>query len=220
MAADDEGLASVRAHDTVERLIRERLATVLGGWRGSLEAALPTVVFVLVWVVRADLRGAVIASLVTAALLGVARLVTRGTMQFVLSSLLGTALAAYFAMRSGRAEAAFLPGILISAGYFVATLLSVVTRWPVVGFLVGMAEPDYKENPLGWRQDRAMVRVCNRLTLVLVGLFAVRLLVAVPLYLAGQVAALGIAKIVLGWPLYLAAVGLMGAILVRGRTPR
>ncbi|GMA19502.1 DUF3159 domain-containing protein [Arsenicicoccus piscis] len=147
MAADDEGLASVRAHDTVERLIRERLATVLGGWRGSLEAALPTVVFVLVWVVRADLRGAVIASLVTAALLGVARLVTRGTMQFVLSSLLGTALAAYFAMRSGRAEAAFLPGILISAGYFVATLLSVVTRWPVVGFLVGMAEPDYKENP-------------------------------------------------------------------------
>ncbi|GMA19503.1 DUF3159 domain-containing protein [Arsenicicoccus piscis] len=65
-----------------------------------------------------------------------------------------------------------------------------------------------------------MVRVCNRLTLVLVGLFAVRLLVAVPLYLAGQVAALGIAKIVLGWPLYLAAVGLMGAILVRGRTPR
>ncbi|MCH8628583.1 DUF3159 domain-containing protein [Arsenicicoccus piscis] len=92
----------------------------------------------LVWVVRADLRGVhVIASLVTAALLGVARLVTRGTMQFVLSSLLGTALAAYFAMRSGRAEAAFLPGILISAGYFVATLLSVVTRWPVVGFLVG-----------------------------------------------------------------------------------
>jgi hypothetical protein len=39
-----------------------------------------------------------------------------------------------------------------------------------------------------------------------------------PMYLAGEVTLLGIAKIVLGWPAYLGAVALMGLILVRGRT--
>ena len=32
--------------ETVEALIRHRLSTALGGWRGSIETALPTVVFV------------------------------------------------------------------------------------------------------------------------------------------------------------------------------
>jgi hypothetical protein len=41
----------------------------------------------------------------------------------------------------------------------------------------------------------------------------------VPLYLAEQVAALGVAKVVLGWPAYLLAITAMGAILVRGHTP-
>jgi len=40
-----------------------------------------------------------------------------------------------------------------------------------------------------------------------------------PLYLGGQVALLGVAKIALGWPAYLCAVAIMGMILVRGNTP-
>jgi len=40
-----------------------------------------------------------------------------------------------------------------------------------------------------------------------------------PLYLAGQVTLLGIAKIALGWPAYLCALAVMGMMLVRGRTP-
>jgi hypothetical protein len=97
--------------------------------------------------------------------------------------------------------------------------VSVVTRWPLVGFMVGAGDPRMAEDPVGWHRDRGLVRVCQRLTLVLVGLFVVRLLVMVPLYLAGQVALLGVAKVVLGWPLWLAGLGLMGLILVRGRTP-
>jgi len=41
----------------------------------------------------------------------------------------------------------------------------------------------------------------------------------VPLYLGGQVAALGVAKILLGWPAYLLAVVVMGVVLLRGHTP-
>jgi hypothetical protein len=130
-----------------------------------------------------------------------------------------TGIAAWFALRSGRAEDAFLPGILLSAGYAVAILVSIVTKWPAVGFLVGVADPRAQTDPFAWRRDRAVVAVCQRLTWVLLALYAVRLAVMVPLYLAGQVAALGVAKIVLGWPLWLGALALMGAMLVRGHTP-
>ena len=70
-------------------------------------------------------------------------------------------------------------------------LLSVVARWPVVGFVVGAGDPSMAEDPLAWRRDRGLVRVCQRLTMVLVGLYALRLAVMLPMYLAGEVTAAG-----------------------------
>jgi hypothetical protein len=136
----------------------------------------------------------------------------------VLSAVAATAVAAFFALRSGRAEDAFLPGILTSAAWGAAALVSVLARWPVVGFIVAAGDPRMADDPLGWRRDRGLVRVCQRLTMVLVGLYVLRVAVMLPMYLAGEVTLLGIAKIVLGWPAYLGAVALMGLILVRGRT--
>jgi len=55
--------------------------------------------------------------------------------------------------------------------------------------------------------------------MVLVALYAVRVVIMFPLYLAGQVTLLGVAKIALGWPAYLCAVAIMGMMLLRGKTP-
>lgn len=203
---------------TVEGLIRARLSAALGGFRGSMETALPTVAFVVAWVWQHEVRPAVYAAAAVAAVLLLVRLVMRQTPRYVLSAAVATAIAAFFALRSGRAQDAFLPGILASIGWGLLALLSVVGRWPLVGFLVAAGDPRIQEDPLGWRRDRGLVRVCQRLTLVLVGLYAVRVAVMLPMYFAGEVALLGIAKIVLGWPAYLAAVAVMGLILVRGRT--
>ena len=63
------------------------------------------------------------------------------------------------------------------------------------------------------------MRLCQRLTWVLVGLYVVRVAIMLPLYWAGRVGALSVAKVALGWPLYVAAIAIMGLILVRGRTP-
>lgn len=208
------------AAQTVEELIRHRLSTALGGWRGSIETALPTVAFIAVWSWRQDLRLAVWWAIGVAVVLAVLRIVQRSSLQHVLGAVFATAIAAFFAMRSGKAEDAFLPGMLLSAGYLVGTLVSILTRWPVVGFLVGAGDPRLAEDPFGWRRDKGMVRVCSRLTWVLVALYVVRLSIQVPLYLAGQVAALGVAKIVLGWPLWIAGVAVMGWLLVRGSTPQ
>lgn len=221
MATDDVSRIDVAAAQpvpTVEEIIRHRLSTAVGGLRGSVEAALPTVAFVGVWIWRHDVRAAVYASAAVVLVLLVVRLVTRQTVRYVLSSVLATAVAAFFALRSGNAQDAFLPGILSSVGWGAAALLSVVVRWPVVGFIVGAGDPRFAEDPTAWRRDAGLVRVCQRLTMVLVGLYAVRVALMLPLYFAGQVTLLGVAKIVLGWPAYLGAVALMGLILVRGRT--
>jgi hypothetical protein len=75
------------------------------------------------------------------------------------------------------------------------------------------------EDPTAWRRDRGLVAVCQRLTMVLVVLYLVRVVIMFPMYLSGQVALLGFAKIALGWPAYLVALAVMGMILVRGETP-
>jgi hypothetical protein len=205
--------------DSVEAIIRHRLATAVGGWRGSLETALPMVVFVIAWTITRDIRLSAGAALVTAALAAALRAAHGGSMQFVLSGFLATGIAAFFALRSGRAEDAFLPGILLSTAYGIAAVLSIVTRWPLVGFIVGAGDPRAREDPFAWRKDPGIVRVATRLTYVIVALYVVRLATMVPLYLAGNVAALGVARVVLGWPAWVATLAVMGWLLARGHTP-
>jgi hypothetical protein len=221
VATDHEAVTADRtAEQTVEEVIRHRLSTALGGWRGSLETALPTVAFVVLWIARGDLVTALVAAGAVTVVLAVVRLAQRQSLQFVLQAVLPTVIAAVFALRSGKAEDAFLPGIIWNSVMGAVAVVSVATRWPLVGFMVGAGDPDLAEDPLGWHRDKGVVRVCQRLTLVLVATFATRLAVMVPLYLAGQVAWLGVAKVVLGWPLWLGAVAVMGLMLVRGHTPQ
>jgi len=213
------GSANEAPLTTVEEVIRHRLALALGGWRGAVETALPTVVFVGAWLWRGDVRGAVVAAMIVAIVLAGLRLAQRSSLQHVLGAVFATAIAAWFALRSGRAEDAFLPGILLSVGYGIATVVSIVFRWPLLGFVVGIGDPRTEPDLLGWRKNPPLVRVCQRLTWVLVGLYAVRVGIMGPLYLVGNVAGLGVAKIVLGWPLWVAALAVMGGMLMRGHTP-
>ena len=206
------------AEATVEQVIRRRISDALGGWYGSLETALPTVAFVVTWLVADAVRPAVIASAVVLMVLAVVRQLVGGSWRFLGSAVVATAVAAFFALRSGQAEDAFLPGIITSAAYAVGALLSIAVRWPLLGFLVAVGDPDYAEHPTAWRRDKGLVAVCSRLTWVLVVLFVVRVAIMLPLFLAGEVAWLGVAKIALGWPAYLLAVLVMGMMLAAGHT--
>ena len=212
---------------TVEAMLRQRLEQIIGGWRGAVEAALPTVAFVAVWSWTADLRAALVAAGLTVLAAVLVRLAQRQTLQYATSAILVTAIAAVFALRSGRAEDAFLPGILWNLALGVGFLVSVLVRWPVVGFVVAAADPRLAQDPENvdlslftqWRRHAGTVAVCTRLTVVLAALFLGRVAIMLPLYFAEQVAALGVAKIVLGWPAYVAVIGAMAAILARGHTP-
>ncbi|MFI6386263.1 DUF3159 domain-containing protein [Nonomuraea sp. NPDC050540] len=206
------------AHDTVEAAVRAQLSKALGGVRGMIEAAVPTIAFTVTWITTEQLKTSLIVSIALAVLLLLARLVQRSTPQFVINSLIGIAIGAFFASRSGDAKAYFLPGILWNAGYSVAMLISIITRWPVVGFLIGSVTGD----PTAWHKDPGIVRLCTRLTWLLMLPCVVRVAVQLPVYVYGgdeAVAALGITKILMGWPLQVAALGAMLWLLGRGRTP-
>lgn len=212
--------ADLRRYDTVEELLRDKLSEALGGWRGAVESAVPTLAFALVWARTENLRTALVVAGVGVAVLLVVRLVQRQDPRFIAYAAVGVGISAFFALRSGRAEDAFLPGMLQNAGLLVVLLVTNLLRWPVFGFVVGVAEPEaFAENPTWWRRHSGIVTVAARLAWVLIALNVVRLSIMVPLYLAEQVAALGVAKVVLGWPAYLVAITAMGAILMRGRTP-
>lgn len=207
------------AHETVEAAVRAQLAKAFGGARGIIEAAVPTVAFTLTWIITQELRLSLIISIALSVLLLLVRLIQRSTPQFVINSLIGIAIGAFFASRTGEAKDYFLPGILWNGAYAIGMLISIVTRWPVVGFLIGSVTAD----PIGWHKDPGIVKLCTRLTWLLMLPCVVRVAVQLPVYLFGggdqAVAALGFAKIAMGWPLQVAALAAMVWVLGRGRTP-
>lgn len=201
--------------DTVEQLVRSQLSKALGGRRGVVESAIPTIVFTVSWIVSHDLRNSLIVSVGAAVLLLVVRLIQRSTPQFVVNALFGIGIAAVFASRSGEAKDVFLPGILYNGSYAIVIVFSILIGWPIVGFLVGSVTGD----PTAWHADKAMVKLCSRLTWLLALPCIARVLVQYPLWAGDHVAMLGTSKVILGWPLQLASFAAMAWVLGRNKTP-
>lgn len=218
--------------ETVEALVRRKLAEALGGRRGMLEAAIPTVVFTVVFLTTRELRLAIGVSVALAVVALVARLVQRSTIQFTVNALLGIGIGTLFAMRAAsaggdadrQALGYFEAGLLYNGVYAVVLALSCLLRWPLVGFMVGSVTGELT----AWRDDPPLRRLCSRLTWVLVAPCILRVAVQGPIWLAGvteamdpaaAVAALGISKLAMGWPLQLGALAVMVWLLSRNATP-
>lgn len=182
-----------------ERLILER---ALGGWRGIIDSGVPAAVFLLTYVWdNEELTRAIVLAVFAGAALAAWRLIRKESVQQVATGFIGLAIAAAFTAWTGRAENFFLPGIITNVVYGTAFLLSILIRWPLLGIIMGFL------TGIGtrWRHDTQLRRVFTAASWIWVGLFFLRLAVQVPLYLAGEVAALGVVRIVFGWPAFLAA---------------
>ena len=130
--------------------------------------------------------------------LAVVRLVRGETPRHALSGLVGVAIAAFVATRTGRAEDFYLPGILLNAAYALGFLVSLVVGRPLVGEIVTRIDGEGER----YREDPVRLRTFTRATWLWFGLFAARLIVQLPLYLAGAVVALGVVKTAMGVPLF------------------
>jgi Protein of unknown function (DUF3159) len=195
----------------VEEFVRYQLSQSLGGARGMIESALPFIAFTIAWVIARQLYPAIAAAVVTAFLLALIRLIQRQSVKYVVQAVIPTVIAT----RTGRAQDVFLPGILYNGALAVLSLVTVAIRKPLVGFIIGAAVGD----PTGWTKDRGLVNMTSKLTLVLAVPYVARFVIQLPLFLAGQVVLLGIAKVVLGWPMLIAALTVIGIMLSKGRTP-
>jgi hypothetical protein len=181
------------------------LLEAMGGGHGIADSSLPGLAFVVAYTVSGQsLETAVWAAVVVGAILLVVRLARRETVQFAIAGFIGVAIAAFIAQKTGKAENFFLPGLLLNLGYALAYLISIVVRWPLVGVFIGPLVGEGME----WRKDPRLVRVYTRASWIWVALFVTRLAVQLPLYLAGSLVALGVAKTAMGFPIFAIAVWL------------
>jgi len=218
--------------DTVEALVRRQLATALGGRRGMVEAAVPGIVFTVLWLTTKELQWALIASLVVAGAALLLRVLQRGSTQFVLNAIFGIGIGWVFvrwAESSGGSEsdqalAFFLPGILVSLGYTVVLGFTCLIGWPMLGFMLGSVTGD----ATAWHEDRQIVRLCSRLTWVMLLPGAVGVLLQAPVWLLGHQGAMDADQAVvlilvlrtgLGWVLRIGSWSAMIWLLARNATP-
>ncbi len=186
------------------------LLDAVGGRLGVAESALPAAAFVVTYTVSGqDTRAAVIAAVALGVIFAVARIVRGQTVQFALAGLGGLALSAYVVSRTGKAEDFFLPGLLANAAYALAYLVSILVRWPLLGVILSAL----RGGDMSWREDPKAVRSYSRASWIWVALFSLRLAVQLPLYLAGALTALGVARIAMGIPLFAIGIWLSWLVL-------
>jgi hypothetical protein len=193
---DSEG----QSHEERLAAYEKSVFAAFGGRRGLAETGLPSVLFIMVYGVTRNLTGAIWSAIAVAAVLSVVRLVKRDTLQHALSGLFGVLVCAAVAHFSGQAKGFYLPGVLMNSGEAILFSVSAAVRWPIVGVVLGPVTGEM----MAWREHPARMRAFTLATWMLAAMFVLRVCVEVPLYLAGQVDALGVSKIILGYPLYLA----------------
>ena len=192
---------------------KELLNKAIGGWRGLIDSALPSMLFILIFVFQKNLNNALIASLVLGGVLLIIRLFERKSLTQVFSGFIGLSISVFLTWRTKDASNFFLTGIVTNGIYGFLLLISVLIRKPLIGYLVGSLVGDTS----GWLKHPLLVRAYTTVTWLWVAVFGLRLLVQIPLYLNDNIALLGTVKIFMGWPLYLFAVWLTYQIVQTAR---
>ena len=184
---------------------RAQFEQAVGGWRGAAESALPALAFLITYQLAGrDVQLAIRIAGGIALVAALLRLVRRESLQFVIGGAIGVAISAWFVSRTGKAEDFFLPDMIKNAAYGAVYLVSMLVRYPLIGILLGSIEGE----PLKWIRDPERRRTATLATGRWVLLFGIRIGIMFPLYWAGSLNALGIAKLVLGYPLFVLVVWL------------
>lgn len=203
MKVPDGGIArAVRAGDEGEEVTAAGVLAAIGGLRGVLETVVPSLVYVVLFVITRDARISALVPGCLAVLLVLARLVRREPIVSALSGMLGVGIAVLVTLVTGRGVDYFLSGFIINIAWGLGLLVSIVIGWPAIGLVIGTLRGDLRS----WRRDARIRRTALWLTVLWLAMFVARLAVQLPLYLSEQVEALGAARIAMGVPLFAAVI--------------
>jgi hypothetical protein len=200
---------------------RKQLLTSIGGWQGTVITAVAPIVFVIVNA-TANLRAAIIAAIATSVVLTGYRLIRKQPVQQALSGLFGVVVAAVIAARTGQARGYFLLGIWQSFVYAVPFVVSIPIRRPLVGWLWEFLDPTpyvdgEPETP--WYRRRGLLRAYLIATGFGAVLFLARGIVQATLYHDKATGWLAFARIAMGYPLFVIALGAAYWVVRRARAP-
>jgi hypothetical protein len=123
-------------------LDRHLVLQQLGGWRGMVDATLPTVAFIVVNSLS-GLRGGIWAALVAAVLVFLLRLLRRESIQQAISGLFAVGIAVAIAAWSGEARDFFVFGIVRNVAIGAVLLGSIALRRPIVGYIAEFLAPSH-----------------------------------------------------------------------------
>src|SRR5262245_21194249 len=201
----EETPAEAAAENAEEKLptFTEQLADQLGGVRGLVESGIPVLVFVVANIVW-RLQPAILIAVGAAVALAVWRLVRRQPVRHAINGVLGVGIGAVIAWKTGSAKNFYLPGILVSLAYGLAMLASIAARMPLVDWLWSVVEA---KGSTDWRRDPRLVRLFSWLTVLWAVTYLAKTLIQALIFRAtpdnDPGTALGVARIVLGYPPYL-----------------
>ncbi|RKT17903.1 uncharacterized protein DUF3159 [Streptomyces sp. 1114.5] len=200
--------ASKEAADTVLK--------AFGGVRGMIDMTLPGLVFIVTYNLTHQVSTSAWAALGLSGLFVVARLARRETIQHAFSGVFGVALGAWIAMKSGKAEDFYLPGLLWNVGYCIALATSALVRWPMIGVMLGPITGEM----FTWRKENpGRLAAYTRATWAWVVIMGLKPLILFPLYFTHNVNLLGWLKIALGIPPLLLAMYVTWQILLKAPPP-
>lgn len=192
------------------QLDSKSLLAGIGGPLGIAEAVLPATVFSIAYAITKEALPAVVSAASLSILFILIRVVRKQSLQQAIIGALAIALASFLALRDGgQAADYFLTGFFTNAAYGSAFLISVLIRRPLMGYVAQLLF-----GLTNWRTSREYKRL-RFITLIWVGFFSARLLVQVPLYLAGQVELLAASRVVMGAPAYAGLLALTWILMRR-----
>ncbi|MFD0886486.1 DUF3159 domain-containing protein [Streptosporangium algeriense] len=192
------------------------LFAAVGGWRTLAEAVASRALFLVAYLTSGRVPTSALIAVGGVFAFAVARVWTDRKYWQAAGGLLVVGVSAFLAGSTGRGVDFYLVGVLTSVVGGVVFLASMLVRWPVIGLALEATGDDR----FGWRRDRARQRRYQKCTAVFLAKFAIGTALMVPLYLSGQVVALGIASTLLTTPATAACAYLSWRILRAEADPR
>lgn len=178
----------------------------IGGRLGIVESVTPTLVFMIAFIIMRSVTVPVICSLALSLIFCVIRLVRREKIRSAVMGLLLAVVCAVAALATGQARNYYVPGFIVNGVWLVILLLSIIGKTPGLGLVVQAFNQPFEGGFAKWREkwtkNPQLYRAYRDATWMWVGMFALRLVVEIPLWALKLSTALGVARIVTGIPLF------------------
>lgn len=177
----------------------------VGGVRGLLESTLPGLVFVVLYALYHNLQIPLIGAGAIALVFALVRLVTKGSLTYALSGAFGVGIGVLWAWFSGKGENFFSWGLITGSIYGTVIIGANLIGFPVAA----MALSAVWNLPWKWWRNRELIAEKHLAPLakaslivswIWAGLFVLRVGLQLPFWLSGNIAVLGVLKLILGIP--------------------